>query len=70
MLITCLCEFYINCWNFYFSNFRFFLVFVDILYDHLDYTRPASSLKAHYQRMKSPFGSKEFVVDTKSETDD
>lgn len=43
---------------------------LETLYDHLDYTRPASSLKAHYQRMKSPFGSKEFVVDTKSETDE
>lgn len=26
-------------------------------YDHLDYTRPASSWKPHYQRMDNGFGT-------------
>lgn len=39
-------------------------------YDHLDYTRPVSALKPQYQRMASPFGSRDLMKDDKSEAGD
>lgn len=38
-------------------------------YDHLDYTRPVSTLKPHYQRMASPFGSRDLSKDDKNVTE-
>lgn len=31
------------------------MMFVDLEYDHLDYSRPGSSWKPHYQRMANGF---------------
>lgn len=35
------------------------LTLTELEYDHLDYTRPVSTIKPHYQKMSSPFGSKD-----------
>ncbi|CAH1994280.1 unnamed protein product [Acanthoscelides obtectus] len=43
---------------------------LEMQYDHLDYTRPLSTLKPHYQRMASPFGSRDLTKEDKSETDE
>uniref|UniRef100_A0AAR5PB67 EGF-like domain-containing protein n=2 Tax=Dendroctonus ponderosae TaxID=77166 RepID=A0AAR5PB67_DENPD len=48
---------------------------MELEYDHLDYTRPVSTLKPHYQRMSSPFGSRDLDRGSsksinKSDTDD
>lgn len=40
---------------------------IEMEYDHLDYTRPQSSLKPHYQKMSSPFGSRDFLKEDKSD---
>jgi hypothetical protein len=42
---------------------------IELEYDHLDYTRPVTTLKPHYQRMASPFGSRDLVKSDKSETE-
>ncbi|RZC34482.1 multiple epidermal growth factor-like domains protein 10, partial [Asbolus verrucosus] len=42
---------------------------IELEYDHLDYTRPVTTQKPHYQRMPSPFGSRDLVKSDKSETE-
>lgn len=43
---------------------------IELEYDHLDYTRPVSTIKPHYQKMPSPFGSKDPIKEEeKPETD-
>lgn len=44
------------------------LCFILDEYDHLDYTRPVTALKPNYQRMASPFGSRD-LKDEKPEGD-
>lgn len=43
---------------------------IETEYDHLDHTRPVSTLKPHYQRMASSFGSRDLVKSDKSDTDE
>lgn len=45
-------------------------LFLELEYDHLDYTRPITTWKPHYQRMTNRLGSPELSKATKSETDD
>lgn len=42
----------------------------DLEYDHLDYTRPASSWKPHYQRMANGFVTKDGSGPSKSRDPD
>ncbi|VEN52896.1 unnamed protein product, partial [Callosobruchus maculatus] len=43
---------------------------LEMQYDHLDYTRPLSTLKPHYQRMASPISSRSLNQDDKSGSDE
>ncbi|KAF7278127.1 hypothetical protein GWI33_008745 [Rhynchophorus ferrugineus] len=43
---------------------------IDLEYDHLDYTRPVNTLKPHYQKMSSPFGSRDIIKDDKSDLEE
>lgn len=40
------------------------------LYDHLDYTRPQSSVKSHYQRMPNLIATKNNHLEEKPDADD
>lgn len=43
---------------------------IELEYDHLDYTRPVNTIKPHYQKMSSPFGSRDLVKSDKSDVDE
>ena len=48
---------------------NFFICLTD-LYDHLDYTRPQSSVKPHYQRMPNLIATKNNQLEEKPDADD
>jgi hypothetical protein len=45
------------------------LMFADLEYDHLDYSRPGSSWKPHYQRMANGFTSHSKDIGSKDHID-